>query len=328
MTTSPSTIILIGGTSEQKKSFLLFLTAICTGKTADQSFLSGFEPLIPVDSSNGSSLYRIQCLNGTRVDVLDTPELTGNHQVQVTFLQKAMEELLTTFKAIVVLGDANVDGLGLYNVKPILELMRSIFPRSIAKNVYFLFMNIKETPDGSKIRLGELPDWLRSANCDMIDDMLNLLNIVTRLKQIRDQEALHATFSTKFNDAARHVEKLLASVKLYSVQALDPRVLYRKAMEVESEIFEALALEDLGAATSRDEKDILKVDKLVDEYRLLATSPDFLNHLDYFLPLLSRLGKGNALLERSISKLEDTRDRLQVLQGDAGLKYPKGFIIS
>jgi hypothetical protein len=244
---SSSTVVLVGDNGEIKTDFLLFLLAVCEGKSHDE--FSKVESVLPsaARSADGSAIYTISCPNDTKLNILDTPPLgVTADEAQVLTIKNAIESLTTTVDAIIIIGDQAQIVLS-PGITLILDTLESFFPRSVAKNIFFVFTNAGKNQPSFDFASIDLPAWFLREHVFPVDNMVASRATLRRFLNDpeRSASALHRTFQANFDSASETLTSLSTCIDDCSIQACDIKTLYRIGTKIESQIYNVLAVKEV-----------------------------------------------------------------------------------
>ncbi|CAE6443620.1 unnamed protein product [Rhizoctonia solani] len=321
-----TTILLIGDALTSKQNLAVFADAVCTGKTAD-IFLDSRDTVTTLSENN--PIYPISCTDGTKLNVVSYPEqFSTDESASTDDVLNWLQKWTTTVDAFIVLIDSSTSTIN-SGTASALETLSFIFPRSIYKNVFFLFVAANPSEGDASIDIESttgLPSWLSSEHIFPMEDMVaQKENVRTRTQAKPGTSAtLRKHFSRKFLGAKEDLQKLLEHIDQSVVQAWDMGDLYMRAARIESELYSYLG----DVSTLSIGAEILqKIHTLVGQYCLLASSPDFATHVELVSALVhGGSERGIAGMDNSVRKLNDARNLIRVL-GSGSEKFPKGFVI-
>ncbi|KAG8691307.1 hypothetical protein FRC11_005054 [Ceratobasidium sp. 423] len=318
-----ATIVLIGDNATSKLNLTTFIDAVCTGKNAEE-FLNSTTTV----SSQSSPTRTISCTDSTQLNIASYPEsLSTNEHASAEDVLAWLKQWTTTIDAFVILVDSSKSAIDA-GTTATLETLSFIFPRRIQKNVFFLFFTTD--PNGtSSIDVEStqgLPSWLSPDNIVLLEDLVvQRKNVQDRIQAKQGAPAtLRQLFTRKFGYGMEDLQKMLESVDQSVVQAYDSGHLYMRATAIESQIYTSLG-EGSGAALGNEA--LQKIYALVNEYCLIAQSPDFSTHVELVSALLRGSSeRGVSGMDNTLSKLTEVRSALRVLE-TGNEKYPKGFVV-
>ncbi|GAW05162.1 hypothetical protein LENED_007002 [Lentinula edodes] len=174
-------IVLLGETGVGKTELVNLIANVCAGATPEN-----FEEKIELSNEaghNGGSqtiqphLYSITCVNGHKVNILDTPGLAGDRGIhkdteQMTAIVHAITENFDAIDAIVILACGHVPRLGL-STHYTMNALSNMLPKSLSDNVAFIFTMVSSTLMLS-FDTNWLPQELRTAHTWSIDNPSSL----------------------------------------------------------------------------------------------------------------------------------------------------------
>jgi energy-coupling factor transporter ATP-binding protein EcfA2 len=147
------TILLVGETGVGKTSFLSLLANLFGGRGPCEFELfhdPSNESKLPSSQSqtNGALMYQLIAADGTRFRILDTPGLADTRgldrdEEHKSSIIEAIRVQVTTVDAIVVLVNGTQERLSA-STEYALTAIGSMFPRSIAGNIGFMFTQVND----------------------------------------------------------------------------------------------------------------------------------------------------------------------------------------
>ncbi|QRV88309.1 hemopexin domain protein [Ceratobasidium sp. AG-Ba] len=284
-------IVLIGDHESKKADLLPFVLAVLTGESAKSFALDNIARPTP-DNTKSSPRYDVECLGRVRLTMVDVPELSSDAvPAELQTVEQAIDDL-DLIDAFIVVADCTKKELG-HGIEDALQAVSLAFPRPVRKNIFYIFTS----QDPTKTTIGhtqELPSEAKSQVIGTISNMVLLRDLFK--KQYKSsgperQEVLLHDFERHFTKGAGILEELFRHVDRCPRQAKNMNHVYRLAATIESKLYAILILEREPRL-----EDVGVIDRLVDEYCLIATSPDFLTHLEMVLDLLRTNMVGRAIL--------------------------------
>lgn len=166
------TILLVGETGVGKTSFLSLLVNLFSGRgpgqfalfhnPANESNLSRSQ-----SQTNDAFMYQFTTSDGVHIRILDTPGLADTRgldqdEAHKASIVRAIGEQVKTIDSVVVLANGTQERLGVAT-EYALSAIGSMFPRSIAGNIAFMFTHVAD-PLSMNFSSSSLPSGFTSAN--------------------------------------------------------------------------------------------------------------------------------------------------------------------
>ncbi|KAG9123795.1 hypothetical protein FRC07_013929 [Ceratobasidium sp. 392] len=167
------TILLIGETGSGKTSFMSLLSNLLQGHSPlelidyhDESKESGRSKIH--SQTTRATLYAITAADGRKFQILDTPGLADTHGIKQDRAHKdeintAIKEFVPSVDAVIIMANGTSQRLNVVTSYA-LNTVCSMFPRSIIRNIGFIFTHCDATslnfePDSLRPELRESPFW-------------------------------------------------------------------------------------------------------------------------------------------------------------------------
>ncbi len=262
---SELTILLVGETGVGKTSFLSLLANIVEGRRPDTFVQAHYQSNEAGGSCAGSQtqeamVYEFRSRNGILVRVLDTPGLADTRGLALDDLHKksianAIQQHITTIHAVIILANGTLARLGIATDYA-LTTLSSIFPRSLEKNISFVFTNVSN-PLQWNFQSETIPQFLHDAHSFTID---NPFAMEMRLRQLcelpqkpefekRMRPSVHNTYTDTIDEL----------VSLFNwLNELEPQptteilTLYQQVQDIETRIEDALASMEQDSTKRRE----------------------------------------------------------------------------
>lgn len=211
-------IMLVGETGVGKTSVLSLISNILQGHSpeeyetvhdsANESGLSGKH-----SQTLSAKVYKFVSKNGVTVSILDTPGLADTRglakdEEHKANIAKTIQTHMPFVTAVLILANGTLPRLGVATDYT-LSVLSSIFPRSLASNIAFLFTNVS-SPLAWNFDSSSLPDVLASAPQYLLD---NPVAMHQRLVQIETA-----------GNSPRIIKRLKTSVETGHTNALETLV--------------------------------------------------------------------------------------------------------
>ena len=270
-------IIIVGETGVGKTAFMSYIDNMCRGRAIDQftnTFDEGNE-----SGGNGSEsqtqtavLYHITCAKSSRprskpqiISILDTPGLGDTRGVDRDNQNKQdvaekIKDNLKVIDAVIIMANGTQERLGI-TTNYALENISAMFPRSLIKNIGFVFTNVSDRMNFN-FKMDSLPKELQNAKHWLLQNPLALWN---KYKEARDAGTLGDKELKKmlrkvedaYDDGLEVLDDFLAWIDERSVQPTSSiNELYIKLNNIDTEITNVLARIDAAEKQRSDIKNL------------------------------------------------------------------------
>ncbi|KAF8830475.1 hypothetical protein HHX47_DHR2000783 [Lentinula edodes] len=247
-------IVLLGETGVGKTELVNLIANVCAGAT-----LENFDEKIELSNEaghNGGSqtiqphLYSITCVNGHKVNILDTPGLAGDRGIhkdteQMAAIVHAITENFDAIDAIVILACGHVPRLGL-STHYTMNALSNMLPKSLSDNVAFIFTMVSSTLMLS-FDTNWLPQELRTTHTCSIDNSSKLW--FKYQKRLREEPSLEEDLREEMNEISHRFERATKTLSQFfqyldkrKVQPTQPVLeLYNISVDIETRISNTIA---------------------------------------------------------------------------------------
>ncbi|KAG8738670.1 hypothetical protein FRC10_006617 [Ceratobasidium sp. 414] len=245
------TILLIGETGSGKTSFMSLLASLLHGRGPfdlddyhDEDKQSG----LPANQSQttGATVYNFTSSDGRRFQILDTPGLADTRGINQDKIHKeeinnAIQNTVTTIDAVIIVANGTVQRLNVATDYA-LNVICSMFPRSIVHNIGFVFTN--SSPGLSNFDTSSLHPELRESLTWEIQNPLAILksyrNAVANKRPSAPQ--VHKKVIASYDETIGTLNDWLGWLDSRDVQmTVEIDRLYRISTDIESRIDSTLA---------------------------------------------------------------------------------------
>ncbi|KAF8889502.1 hypothetical protein CPB85DRAFT_1484946 [Mucidula mucida] len=266
------TILLVGETGVGKTSFLSLLANILEGHRPEEFIQAHLQTNEAGGSHTGSqtqkaTVYEFQSRNGIIVRIMDTPGLADTRGLAMDELNKksiaeAIQHHITSIHAVIILANGTLARLGIATDYA-LTTLSAIFPRSLEKNISFLFTNVNN-PLQWNFQEDTIPQFLRDADRFTLD---NPFSMEMRLRALCDMPQ-KAAFVKRMKAAVSntYTETIDELTLLFNwMNELEPQptkeilTLYQQVQEIEMRIGDALASMEQDS-TKRKQVELIQAD--------------------------------------------------------------------
>jgi hypothetical protein len=264
------TILLVGETGVGKTSALSLLFNVLSGNRVDDYIefndlaneVGGSQKYSQTQSAR---VYEHTSVNGVKVRILDTPGLADTRGIQRDELHKksiaeAIQRSIVTVNAVLILANGSVPRLTT-GTDYALSTLSSIFPRTLAKNIGFLFTNIS-SPLSWNFDPSALPPPLEKNVQFLLD---NPIAMQKKFNELVANPNIPKKLKAQFRKQvlASEDKALDTLVDLFDwLDGLEPQPtfhilsLYEQSQQIETEIQNTLAVMRQAAQTDKKLDDV------------------------------------------------------------------------
>ena len=259
------TVLLVGETGVGKTAFLSLVSNILEGRDP-----SNYRTTYDLANETGGSkqgsqtgsarLYEFASLNGVKVRLLDTPGLADTRGVEYDTKHKAsiaetIRDVIPVIDGVLIIANGTTERLQIATDYAITTLS-SIFPRSIASNIGFLFTMISNVM-AFNFQMESLPDCLQEAETFNLDNPIALRRkyeeIREKPKYVKQAKAMEKMVDEAHNTAVEILAEFFDWLDKREIQPTTAIVdLYQSVCEIERKIQNALARMNNMAEKRRD----------------------------------------------------------------------------
>ncbi|CAE7144929.1 unnamed protein product [Rhizoctonia solani] len=177
------TILLIGETGSGKTAFMSLLLNLLEGRgpfeLEEKYFTDAQSGLDKTQSqTTDARLYSFTTEDGIKIQVLDTPGLADTRGIHEDMKHKdriynAIQDLIKKIDGIMIVANGRIERLTAATDYT-LNILATLFPRSIVKNIGILYTNIGAGGAGFNFQQKSLPAQLQKAKYWLLDNPLSL----------------------------------------------------------------------------------------------------------------------------------------------------------
>ncbi|CAE6461011.1 hypothetical protein ACGC1H_003103 [Rhizoctonia solani] len=246
------TILLIGETGSGKTSFMSLLLNLFEGsgpfELRDKHFIDAQSGLHRTQSQTTEArIYSFTTIHGAKVEILDTPGLADTRGIEEDKKHKeriyrAIQELITAIDGVMIVANGTVERLTVATDYT-LNILATLFPRSILDNIGILFTNTDAGGTGLNFQMQSLPSELRNVQHWCLNNPLSLYKNYSTLKAgsnfVRNQESIQKrNIETNYQDAVEILNDWLEWLdERNEIPTTAIVELYQKSSHIESRLF-------------------------------------------------------------------------------------------
>ncbi|CAE6460996.1 unnamed protein product [Rhizoctonia solani] len=177
------TILLIGETGSGKTAFMSLLLNLLEGKgpfeLEEKYFMDAQSGLDRTQSQTTEArLYSFTTEDNVKIQILDTPGLADTRGIQEDMKHKdriyrAIQDLIKRIDGIMIVANGRIERLTAATDYT-LNILATLFPRSIVKNIGIIYTNIAAGGAGLNFQKKSLPSQLQKAKHWFLDNPLSL----------------------------------------------------------------------------------------------------------------------------------------------------------
>ncbi|CAE6518255.1 unnamed protein product [Rhizoctonia solani] len=246
------TVLLIGETGSGKTSFMSLLLNLFEGngpfELKEKHFVDAQSGLDRSQSQTTEArIYSFTTTDGVKVEILDTPGLADTRGIEEDKKHKeriyhAIQELVTEIDGVMIVANGTVERLTLATDYT-LNILATLFPRSIVDNIGILFTNTDAGGTGLNFQMHSLPSELRNVQYWCLNNPLSLYKNYSALKAgrgfVRNQESSQKrNIKINYKDAVEVLDDWLEWLdERKSIPTTAIIELYNKSSHIESRLF-------------------------------------------------------------------------------------------
>jgi hypothetical protein len=257
-------IIVVGETGVGKTCFMSYVYNMCQGRSLEE-FENHFDKNVETGGSGAESQtnipkpYYIPCADGPNgrrpgvppqtVTILDTPGLGDTRGIDhdnehKKIVAETIKKKLQTVDAVIIMANGTQERLGI-TTQYALENIYAMFPRSLVKNIGFLFSNCDRLH--LNFEMSSLPEELRESEHWLFQNPLALWN---KYKAVKDRggvsedqlEEMRDEIDMAYNKGLRFLNKFFKWLDERPVQpSKDINDLYEKLNGIDKQITNVMA---------------------------------------------------------------------------------------
>ncbi len=266
------TVLLVGETGVGKTSFLSLLANILEGRRPEEFIQAHLQTNEAGGSHAGSqtqkaTVYEFQSRNGIIVRIMDTPGLADTRGLAMDELNKksiaeAIQHHITSINAVIILANGTLARLGIATDYA-LTTLSAIFPRSLERNISFLFTNVNN-PLQWNFQEDTIPQFLRDADRFTLDNPFSMEMRLRALCEMPQKAAFVKRMKAAVSNT--YTETIDELTSLFNwMNELEPQptkeilTLYQQVQEIEMRIGDALASMEQDS-TKRKQVELIQAD--------------------------------------------------------------------
>ncbi|KAF8887987.1 hypothetical protein CPB85DRAFT_289458, partial [Mucidula mucida] len=214
-----------------------------------------------------ATVYEFQSRNGIIVRIMDTPGLADTRGLAMDELNKksiaeAIQHHITSINAVIILANGTLARLGIATDYA-LTTLSAIFPRSLERNISFLFTNVNN-PLQWNFQEDTIPQFLRDADRFTLDNPFSMEMRLRALCEMPQKAAFVKRMKAAVSNT--YTETIDELTSLFNwMNELEPQptkeilTLYQQVQEIEMRIGDALASMEQDS-TKRKQVELIQAD--------------------------------------------------------------------
>ncbi|KDN37952.1 hypothetical protein RSAG8_09803, partial [Rhizoctonia solani AG-8 WAC10335] len=243
------TILLVGETGSGKTSFVSLLLSLLQGKgpfeLEEQHYVDAESGLDKTQSQTTEAKpYMFTSTDGVKFQIIDTPGLADTRGIEESKrhrekIYRAIKELVTRIDGIMLVVNGRNERVTAATSYT-LEMLATLFPRSIKENIGVLLTNVEPDGRGRNFQMTCLPADLQSAKYWCIDNPLSIYkDYRDRISDLTDSERQESRQARRLKEDYEDTREAMPTTAIIE--------LYHKSTEIESRLFgTTLSLENLS----------------------------------------------------------------------------------